>query len=71
MSQNGKGKGMKRQRLWAAGLLVIAMGQFGSEYAPMGWERVIDCSIRFLIALPLTLLALNKFRNTINQKDSK
>jgi hypothetical protein len=41
------------------------MGQFGPEYAPMGWERVIDCAIRFAIALPLTFFALNDFAETL------
>lgn len=58
---------MNKQRLWSAVLLVLAMGQFGPEYAPMGWERVIDCSIRFIIALPLTLFALNEFAETLTK----
>ena len=51
--------------------LMLAMAQFGPNYEPEGWGRLIDPLLRACIAFPLVLWALHDLRSKHNADGGK
>ena len=63
MMSEERNEGSLRRLVRPAFMLMLAMGQFGPNYEPEGWPRVIDCLLRAAVAFPLVLWALHDLKS--------
>jgi len=71
MTNEAKNEGSLRRLVRPAFWLVVCAGQWGPEYEPWGWGRLIDVAIRFAVSFSAACIAVKAIRSNASLERSE